>query len=218
MKIVHVFSGGLDSTVTLHHFLKQGFEVRCINFSYGSKHNVQERFSARVIAKYFDVPLKEVELPFIGQLFNSALLKNDEEIPEGHYADDNMKKTVVPFRNGIMIAIAIGYAESIGFDAIGLGVHAGDHTIYPDCRPPFINAMQNAALHGTWKTVNIITPFIYNSKTQIAKIGASFGLPLHMSYSCYNGGVLHCGVCGACNERKEAFRDNNIPDPTVYLK
>lgn len=141
MKIVHVYSGGLDSTVLLAKLLHDRNEVSCINFFYGSKHNVMERKAAKSIAMYYQVGLVEVNLEFIGSLFKSDLLSSGGAIPEGHYADENMKKTVVPFRNGIMLSIAAGYAESIGARAVSAAVHAGDHTIYPDCRATFIDSM-----------------------------------------------------------------------------
>ncbi|MGH2639051.1 MAG: 7-cyano-7-deazaguanine synthase, partial [Rhabdochlamydiaceae bacterium] len=136
-----------------------------------------------------------------------------------HYAAENMKQTVVPFRNGIMISIAVGYAESIGASVVAYGNHAGDHAIYPDCRPKFFEAMFEAAYAGTFARIKLSSPFLNITKTDIVRIGVLLGVPYDLTYSCYKAlGPSHCGVCGACTERKEAFRDSRVPDPTVYLE
>lgn len=139
-----------------------------------------------------------------------------DAIPEGHYADENMKSTVVPFRNGIMLAIACGLAESRGLDEVLIANHAGDHAIYPDCRPAFIEAMASTMRHGTYNGVSLCAPYTRLTKTQIAEIGAKIGVDFSLTYSCYKGGAKHCGKCGTCVERKEALRDANIQDPTEY--
>ena len=149
--------------------------------------------------------------------FKSDLLKTGGDIPEGHYADPSMKKTVVPFRNGIMLSIAAGYAESLDADAIVLGNHFGDHAVYPDCRVDFINPMKEAIEKGTYKGIKLLSPFDTIDKTEIARIGHALNFPFELTYSCYNGEDKHCGKCGTCFERKEAFQLAGIKDPTEYL-
>ena len=213
MKVVHVFSGGLDSTVLLTKLLNERHNVRCINFYYGSKHNAKERDAAREICGYYRVKIEFINLDFISELFKSDLLNSGGEIPEGHYESENMKKTVVPFRNGIMLSIAIGYAESIGYDAVTIGAHTGDHTIYPDCRAAFLQSMYEAAKYGTWKGISVLSPWKKIDKTEIVNIGRRLDVPFHLTWTCYKGDRFHCGKCGACIERKEALGGD---DPTVY--
>ena len=216
MKVLHVYSGGLDSTVCLYHLLKAGRTVECLNFFYGSKHNTRERAAAEAICAILNVPLRKIDLDFNALGFHSALLQSGFSVPEGHYADENMKQTVVPFRNGIMASIAVGLAESIGYDAISLAVHAGDHTIYPDCRPTFFEGFSQAASYGTWKNIAVLTPFILGSKITIVEEGAALDVPMFLTWTCYKGGEKHCGKCGACVERKEAFEKAGVRDLTVY--
>jgi 7-cyano-7-deazaguanine synthase len=148
--------------------------------------------------------------------FKSSLLDGAEAIPEGHYADDNMKSTVVPFRNGIMLAIAIGIAESNNLDQVFIANHGGDHTIYPDCRPEFINAIDAAATAGTYNNVKVIAPYTKITKSDIARIGKRLGIDYTETWSCYKGGEVHCGKCGTCVERKEALAEAGIEDKTIY--
>jgi 7-cyano-7-deazaguanine synthase len=216
MRTLHVYSGGLDSTVLLSHLIKEKHEVRCLSFSYGSKHNEKERMAANLVSTHwFDVPLYQMDIDL--SMFKSALLQGQEEVPNGYYTDDNQKKTVVPFRNGIMLAYAAGLCESIGFDDITIGAHAGDHAIYPDCRAAFIDPMSEAIYRGTYKNIVLRAPFLNLSKTEIVKIGAEIKAPMDISWSCYKGGDLHCGECGACQERKEAFKDAGVRDFTIYM-
>lgn len=219
MKLLAVLSGGMDSTAAIAYMRSKDHEVvEAINFAYGSKHNEQERQAARDVAAFYKIPLRECSLDFVAQNFKSDLLQTGGDIPEGHYADPSMKKTVVPFRNGIMLSIAAGYAESIDADGILIGNHAGDHAIYPDCRAPFIVSMIQAIHHGTYKHIVLESPFVMMSKTKIAELGHRFGAPFHLTYSCYKGGDVHCGRCGTCFERIEAFRDAGVTDPTEYLQ
>jgi 7-cyano-7-deazaguanine synthase len=141
------------------------------------------------------------------------------DVPDGHYAEESMRSTVVPNRNAIMANIAIGVASGAGADVIGLGVHAGDHAVYPDCRPEFVKALRQCMTHALkgFHTPRLETPFLHKSKTKIAALGFAAGAPLHLSWSCYKGGALHCGTCGTCTERKEAFKDAGLTDPTEYL-
>jgi 7-cyano-7-deazaguanine synthase len=205
-KTVLVLSGGLDSTCLLYELLKDGDKVECVNFDYGSKHNVREREAADHIAYKTGVQLHYIDLPFIGNLFKSALLFGQNKVPEGHYQEESMKQTVVPFRNAIMLSIAGGYAASIGFDRVSAGIHAGDHAIYPDCRIEFFDVFKDLLRVGLWEHVDFYAPYVWLDKGQIAERGYKLGAPIYETYSCYNGGDIHCGKCGACNERKEALK------------
>ena len=164
----------------------------------------------------FSPRARTINLDFMHQYFKSSLLDGAEAIPEGHYADDNMKSTVVPFRNGIMLAIAIGIAESNNLDQVFIANHGGDHTIYPDCRPEFINAIDAAATAGTYNNVKVIAPYTKITKSDIARIGKRLGIDYAETWSCYKGGEVHCGKCGTCVERKEALAEAGIEDKTIY--
>lgn len=215
-KVLVVLSGGMDSTVALAWAKLGHLVIGAINFHYGSKHNGNELIASAQIARHYAVPIKHVDLPFIDKLFKSDLLKSGGDIPEGHYADESMKRTVVPFRNGIMLAIAAGYAESIGADAIVLGNHFGDHAIYPDCRKSFITPMSRAIEEGTYAKIELISPFCDQDKTDIAALGFKLSVPFEKTWTCYKGGAAHCGKCGSCVERREAFQLAKVKDPTVY--
>ena len=219
MKTLVVLSGGMDSTVALGWAMatkELTDEVATITFNYGSKHNDKENEAARYICGFYKVKNTLVHLPFVNDLFKSDLLKSGGDIPEGHYADESMKRTVVPFRNGIMLSIAAGFAESIGATKVVLGNHVGDHAIYPDCRKEFSESLYKAIEEGTYLRVKLSTPFGDINKTQICKLGESLKAPLYLTYSCYNGGKYHCGKCGTCVERKEAFRNSGVLDQTNY--
>lgn len=204
----------MDSTTALHWAKKEHTVVACISFWYGSKHNDMEFKAAQQVAG--SIPIMRAKLDFVAEAFQSDLLKSGGEVPEGHYADESMKRTVVPFRNGIMLSIAAGWAESLGADAVVLGNHAGDHTIYPDCRLEFITAMKAAIVLGTYKQIRLLSPFVLKTKADIVKIGTELAVPFEKTYSCYKGEETHCGLCGTCNERKEAFQLAGILDPTEY--
>ena len=217
-KVLVVLSGGMDSATALAE-MRASFEaehVETITFNYGSKHNDRENRAAKELAAHYGVKNTVVHMPFINELFKSDLLKSGGEIPEGHYADPSMKRTVVPFRNGIMLAIAAGFAESIEAHAIVLGNHAGDHAIYPDCREDFTHPMAEAIAAGTYANISLGRPFEHITKTQIALRGHQLKVPYQLTYSCYKGEETHCGKCGTCYERKESFKDSGIEDPTVY--
>ena len=218
MKVLIVLSGGMDSSTALAWAMNEPNiqVVGCLSFEYGSKHNEREWAAAQEIAKHYDVPIRRLSLNFIGEMFVSDLLKSGGEVPEGHYADESMKKTVVPFRNGIMLSIAAGYAESLELDAIILGNHFGDHAIYPDCREAFIRPMADAIRQGTYLKIQTMAPFMHIDKTEIARIGSRLGVPFAKTYSCYKGKEKHCGKCGTCVERKEAFALAGLIDPTAY--
>lgn len=216
MKALVVLSGGMDSATALAWAMDEYDEVETITFNYGSKHNARENVCAKKLADHHGVKNTLIELPFVNQLFKSDLLQSGGEIPEGHYADPSMKRTVVPFRNGIMLAIAAGFAESIEADHLVLGNHAGDHAIYPDCREDFTKPMSDAIYNGTYNQISVERPFELMTKTEIAKIGSDLKVPYELTYSCYKGGEKHCGKCGTCYERREAFADSGVTDPTLY--
>ena len=214
-KAIVTLSGGLDSSTLLYWAAKR-YDVSALTFDYGSKHNERELLAAKEITRRIDIPHSIIGLPFINELFNSDLLKSGGEIPEGHYEDPSMRRTVVPFRNGIILSIAVGYAESMNAKTVLYAAHAGDHVIYPDCRPAFLKAMAQAGRAGTYLEVEIKDPFISLSKKEIVMMGKGLRVPFDITYSCYKGGELHCGKCGTCIERKEAFKLAGIPDPIRY--
>lgn len=216
MKVVVLCSGGMDSVTALH-WARWRHDVRAaVSFDYGAKHNHRELPMAAAQAKIAGVPHQVIPLDFIGKLFASDLLKSGGEIPEGHYADENMQRTVVPFRNGIMLAAAAGLAESLGAEGLVIAAHGGDHAIYPDCREDFMQAMGRAMQLGTYAGIQLLRPFIAMTKTQIAAEGARLGVDFTQTWSCYKGGAIHCGKCGTCVERREAFMEAGVPDPTKY--
>lgn len=187
-----------------------------ISFNYGSNHNEREIPFAKMHCERLGIKHITVDLGFMHQYFKSSLLEGADAIPEGHYADDNMKSTVVPFRNGIMLAVACGLAESRGLAHVMIANHAGDHAIYPDCRPAFVRAMSSAMSAGTYDNITVMAPYTDISKTEIARHGGRLGLNYADTYSCYKGGAKHCGKCGTCRERIEALRDAGLDDPTEY--
>ena len=211
MKAVLIYSGGLDSTTLLYEY-KDSIKL-ALSFDYGSKHNAREIDFARLNCEKLGISHMVIPLEFIGQYFRSDLLLSGGDIPEGSYADENMRSTVVPFRNGIMLSVAIGMAESLDLDTVLIANHAGDHTIYPDCRPEFIDAIDNAAKTGTYNGVRVVSPYCDITKRDIALRGKELGVDYSLTYSCYNGGEKHCGRCGTCVERKEALEGF---DPTEY--
>lgn len=211
---VIIVSGGMDS-ITLLYDHKDEIALG-ISFDYGSNHNAREIPFAKMHCERLGIKHITINLDFMHQYFKSSLLDGAEAIPEGHYADDNMKSTVVPFRNGIMLSIAIGIAESNNLDQVFIANHGGDHTIYPDCRPEFINAIDAAATAGTYNNVKVVAPYTKITKSDIARIGKKRGIDYTETWSCYKGGEVHCGKCGTCVERKEALAEAGIEDKTIY--
>lgn len=209
-----VVSGGMDSTTMLYEYADR--IALAVTFNYGSNHNAREIECARYNCARLDIELVVIDLPFIGQLFDSSLLSGAEAIPEGNYDDENMRSTVVPFRNGIMLAVAAGLAESRGLHHLMMANHGGDHAIYPDCRPGFVDAMSKAIAEGTYAGITIEAPYTNITKTDIARRGAAIGVDYAHTYSCYKGGERHCGRCGTCTERRQAFAEAGVPDPTDY--
>lgn len=211
MKAILIYSGGLDSTTLLYEY-KDSIEL-AVTFDYGSKHNAREIACAQDHCARLGIRHLVIPLGFIGRYFKSDLLLSGGEIPEGSYADGNMRSTVVPFRNGIMLAVAAGLAESYGLDTLLMANHSGDHAIYPDCRPAFVEAFARAAETGTYNGVKLLSPYCDIDKRAIALRGKALGVDYGSTYSCYKGGEKHCGKCGTCTERKEALEGF---DPTVY--
>ena len=216
MKTLVLLSGGMDSVTALHWARSEHEVVGAVSFDYGAKHNHREIPLATWHCGQSSLHHDVIELDFVNRLFASDLLKSGGDVPEGHYADENMKKTVVPFRNGIMLAIACGIAESRGAAGLVIAAHAGDHAIYPDCRESFMQSMASAMREGTYAKVELLRPFIHLDKAGIAKLGSSLNVDYGKTWSCYKGGELHCGKCGTCVERIEAFALAGLDDPTVY--
>ena len=211
---VIIVSGGMDSTTMLYD--KKDEIALGISFDYGSNHNAREIPLAEMHCRRLGIEHITIPLDFMHRYFESSLLSGAEAIPEGHYADENMKSTVVPFRNGIMLAVAVGIAESRGLKKVMIANHGGDHTIYPDCRPEFISAIDAAAKAVTYANVEIVAPYTNITKADIAAIGKRLGVDYSETWSCYKGGERHCGKCGTCVERKEALADAGIKDNTAY--
>lgn len=211
---VIIVSGGMDS-ITLLYDKKEEIAL-AVTFDYGSNHNAKEIAWAKVHCERLKIKHIVIKLDFMHKYFTSSLLEGSDAIPEGHYADENMKSTVVPFRNGIMLSIAAGIAESNGLKKVLIANHGGDHTIYPDCRPAFIKAMNEATENGTYVNVSICAPYTNITKADIARIGKRLGIDYSETWSCYKGGEKHCGKCGTCIERKEALALAGIEDKTEY--
>ena len=215
MRTVLLLSGGLDSSVLLAQLLNQGHEVAALSLDYGQRH-VRELDAARFIAKRYGVRHKVLALPSLATLWPESVLTGAGAVPDGHYAADSMKATVVPNRNMFLLSLALGWAGSLKFDAVAYSAHGGDHAIYPDCRPEFFAAMDAAARFCDWQPLQVLAPFITASKADIVKVGAALGVPFAQTRTCYNDGLNHCGRCGACTERREAFKLAGVSDPTMY--
>ena len=211
---VIIASGGMDSITLLYD--KKNEIALGISFNYGSNHNAKEIPLAEMHCRRLGIKHITINLDFMGQYFKSSLLEGGGAIPEGNYADENMKSTVVPFRNGIMLSIAIGIAESNNLKKVLIANHGGDHTIYPDCRPEFIKAIDAAAYAGTFVNAHVEAPYTHITKGDIARIGKRLGLNYAETWSCYKGVDKHCGRCGTCIERKEALTEAGIDDTTEY--
>lgn len=217
MNVAVLLSGGLDSTTALHWAHRRHTVICALSFDYGSNHAARELECARRQAEQLSIPYHQIDLRSISAHLESALLSGAEAIPTADYAEDNLKQTVVPFRNGIFLAIAAGIAESKGAEGIVIAAHGGDHALYPDCREDFMSSMASAIELGTYARLKILRPFIANTKAEITAIGAELGVDFSHTYSCYCGGELHCGQCATCRERRESFAAAGIPDPTVYV-
>ena len=215
-KIVVVLSGGMDSAVLLYHLLDAGHTVKTLSVNYGQRH-VRELDSAAALSERVGVEHRIADLRSINPLLGSNSLSSAEvEVPEGHYEAESMKMTVVPNRNMIMLSVAVGWALSLKFDAVAYGAHSGDHAIYPDCREEFADALDRAVGLCDWQGMKLLRPFVAMDKGEIAKRGAELAVPFELTWTCYKGGELHCGKCGACQERREAFATHEIDDPVAF--
>ncbi|RXV66069.1 7-cyano-7-deazaguanine synthase QueC [Roseovarius sp. A46] len=217
MDTIVICSGGLDSVTLAHKTAAERRLAALLSFDYGQRH-VKEVESARACAARLGVPHRVVDLRGVGAALSGSALTDDVDVPDGHYAEDTMKITIVPNRNAIMLAVAFGMAAAQKAGAVAAAVHGGDHFIYPDCRPGFIaafQAMQDHALEGVAE-VELWTPYVHGSKADIVADGAHLGVPFAETWSCYKGGLHHCGRCGTCVERREAFHLAGVADPTAY--
>lgn len=207
-------SGGVDSTTLLYEYRE---EVACaVGFDYGSKHNARELAAAKAICHELEIPYLIIPLAFIGEYFRSDLLLSGGEMQLGDYSEENMSSTVVPFRNGIMLSVLAGLAESRDLQRVLIANHFGDHAIYPDCRESFVKPMGEAIMAGTSNGVKLVAPYTALTKAEIVARGTRLGVPYGKTYSCYQGGERHCGRCGTCRERHDAFVANGLEDPTLY--
>lgn len=220
MKAVVIVSGGMDSVTLAYHLNQQGYDLHLVSFDYGQRHR-RELVCAAWHAVALGAGHTVIDISGIRPLLKGSALTDDVSVPHGHYAEETMRSTVVPNRNAIMLSIAWGVACVEGADVLACGVHAGDHHIYPDCRPEFVAALNEALRSGTqghrFDGLQLVAPFVHMSKTDIAAVGGRLGVPFEHTWTCYEGGEHHCGGCGACVERREAFSDSGVPDPTVYV-
>jgi len=214
MKVVTILSGGMDSATLLHDLVSQ-YEVYALSFDYGQKH-VKEIECAKNLCAELGVQHKVINLTSITQLLGGSSLTDDIEVPKGHYADENMKKTVVPNRNMIMLSIATAWAVSLEAEKVFFGAHAGDHAIYPDCRQEFVIAMSEVTKIANYHPVEIVAPYLQLDKGDIAIIGTKLNVPYEKTWTCYVGAEKHCGACGACVERKEAMEKAGVIEPEDF--
>lgn len=217
-KILVSLSGGMDSTTVLAAVMEQEHQqqIKAVSFTYGSKHNQFENEAAEKIAAHYGIPLQKIDISSIMSNVKSDLLLSGGEIPEGHYQAETMRQTVVPGRNIIFCSILAGIAMSEGASEVWLGVHSGDHHIYPDCRPDFVRHMAEAVFHGTGEKVFLTAPYLYINKMDILKRGMAMKVPYHLTRTCYKNQPIACGKCGSCRERLEAFERLEISDPLAY--
>lgn len=214
-KVVVIYSGGMDSFTVLHKAVQAGHDVYALSFNYGQRH-VKELQCAAQVCQELGIKHKIVDISAINQLLAGSSLTDNIDIPEGHYAADNMKSTVVPNRNMILLSLAVGYAVSLGASQVYYGAHSGDHFIYPDCRPEFVQKMHDVCQIANYEPVDIISPYLTQTKIEILADGLAMGLDYSKTWTCYNGREKACGKCGSCQERLEAFTLNNVTDPLPY--
>ncbi len=214
-KAVVIYSGGMDSFTVLNQAIAEGYQVYPLSFNYGQRHLKELEFAGEACRK-LNLPHKIVDISAINTLLAGSSLTDDIDIPEGHYEEDSMKSTVVPNRNMILLSLAVGYAVSIGAKKVFYGAHSGDHAIYPDCRPEFVEKMKAVCAIADYQPVDIVTPFLNDSKIDILTHGLKMGLDYSQTWTCYNGRDRACGKCGACQERLEAFEKNGLTDPLEY--
>ena len=215
-RTVVIFSGGLDSTTLLFDLKVAGHDVAALAINYGQRHR-RELFCAQRICQEIGIDLPTLDLSGLAQIFGrNSLSDTTVAVPEGQYEEDSMQQTTVPNRNMILLSIATGWAISNGYQAVAFGAHSGEYTPYPDCRPEFATAMDNAVQLCDWEPIRILAPFVTWTKSDIVRRGAELGVPFQLTWSCYVGGEKHCGRCGTCLDRKSAFEKSGIDDPTDY--
>jgi 7-cyano-7-deazaguanine synthase len=214
-KIVVIFSGGMDSFTVLNLAAKAGHDIYALSFDYGQRHKKELDYASRACLA-LGINHKIIDISAINELIAGSSLTSDIAVAEGHYAEESMLTTVVPNRNMILLSMAVGYAVSIGAGQVYYGAHSGDHDIYPDCRPEFVARMNEVCAIANYQSVEIVTPFLRDSKTTILTAGLDMGLDYNLTWTCYNGRDLACGKCGACQERLEAFAENKVDDPLEY--
>jgi 7-cyano-7-deazaguanine synthase len=222
MKATLIVSGGMDSATLAYKYKADGYKLHLVGFNYGQRH-AKELDSLAAIAEQLNADFEVIDLSALKDaLAGAALTSDDVDVPDGHYTKETMRITVVPNRNAIMLAIATGIAVANGSDLVATGVHSGDHFIYPDCRPSFIQALNAAFVLGTEghskEGFRLEAPFVHVSKAEIARIGKKLNVPFELTWSCYKGGDIHCGRCGTCVERIEAFKLAGVEDPTSYVE
>jgi 7-cyano-7-deazaguanine synthase len=216
VKTVVIYSGGMDSFTLLNQCLQQGEQVHAISFNYGQRHANKELATATKYAASIKLPHQVVDLAAIKPLLRGSALTDNVDVPQGHYEESNMRLTVVPNRNMIMLSLAIAYAVSADAEVVKFGAHAGDHAIYPDCREKFVFLMHQAARCANYHPVSVVAPFIDDTKFEILALGFSLGLDYSNTWTCYEGKDVACGKCGSCQERLEAFSQHGKPDPLPY--
>jgi len=214
-KVVVIYSGGMDSFTVLNRALKDGKKVYALSFDYGQRH-VKELQCASTVCELLKINHKVIDISSINQLLTGSSLTDDIDIPEGHYESENMKSTMVPNRNMILLSLAVGYAVSVGAAQVYYGAHSGDHAIYPDCRPEFVQKMNDVCRIANYESVEIFSPYLHVNKTAILAYGLKMGLDYSNTWTCYNGREKACGKCGSCQERLEAFSENKMVDPIEY--
>ena len=213
--VVVIYSGGMDSFTLLHKALHEGKQVHALSFNYGQRH-VRELESARQVCGQLGLNHQVVDITALRQLMAGSALTDAQPVPEGHYTDANMKSTVVPNRNMILISLAIGQAVTVGAQAVWYGAHGGDHAIYPDCRPAFVEAMDAVSRVANYESIRVEAPFLHDDKIGILRQGLALGLDYSQTWTCYNGREKACGRCGSCVERLEAFAALQVTDPIPY--
>lgn len=216
-KGVVIVSGGMDSVTLMHDLKSKKYDLHALTFDYGQKHK-KEIECATKNCEELEIEQDIIDMKFFSDIAKSALTQKDKPVPDGNYADENMKQTVVPNRNMVMLAIAASFALSHKRDYLFYGAHSGDHAIYPDCRQPFIQAMKNAFNLCDWSRVRLEAPYIRLDKAAILKIGLPLGVKYETTWTCYKGGDTACGTCGSCTERLEAFSTIGVQDPLKYAK
>jgi len=214
-KSVVIFSGGMDSFTLLNAVVRQGHQVFPLSFNYGQRH-IKELDAAAKACAALSLPYQVVDISSINPLLGGSALTSDLDVPDGHYAEESMKQTVVPNRNMILLSLAVGYAVSIEASEVYYGAHSGDHAIYPDCRPEFVEKMNAVCAIANYQAVAIKTPYLSHSKGQILSEGLAMNLDYSQTWTCYNGREKACGKCGSCQERLEAFALNHTTDPLPY--